>query len=36
MNSVILSGYLGSDAETRKTRSDSTLTTLSLATQRTS
>jgi single-strand DNA-binding protein len=35
MNNVILIGYLGSDAETRKTRNDSTLTTLSLATQRT-
>jgi single-strand DNA-binding protein len=35
MNNVILIGYLGSDAESRKTRNDSTLTTLSLATQRT-
>jgi single-strand DNA-binding protein len=35
MNNVILIGYLGNDAETRKTRNDSTLTTLSLATQRT-
>ena len=35
MNNVILIGYLGSAAETRKTRNDSTLTTLSLATQRT-
>ena len=34
MNNVILIGYLGNDAETRKTRNDSTLTTLSLATQR--
>ena len=33
MNNVILIGYLGNDAETRKTRNDSTLTTLSLATQ---
>jgi single-strand DNA-binding protein len=35
MNNVTLIGYLGSDAETRNTRNDSTLTTLSLATQRT-
>lgn len=35
MNNVTLIGYLGSDAETRTTRNDSTLTTLSLATQRT-
>ena len=35
MNNVILIGYFGSDAETRKTRNDSNLTTLSLATQRT-
>lgn len=34
-NNVTLIGYLGSDAETRTTRNDSTLTTLSLATQRT-
>ena len=35
MNKVILIGYLGNDAETRKTRDDSTLTALSLAAQRT-
>ena len=35
MNNVILIGYLGGDAESRTTRNDSTLTTLSLATQRT-
>lgn len=35
MNNVILIGYLGNDAETRKTRNHSTLTTLLLATQRT-
>jgi single-strand DNA-binding protein len=34
MNNVTLIGYLGSDAETRTTRNDSVLTTLSLATQR--
>ncbi|WP_051669901.1 single-stranded DNA-binding protein [Bryobacter aggregatus] len=34
MNNVILVGYLGSDADSRTTRNDSTLTTLSLATQR--
>lgn len=36
MNNVILIGYLGSDADSRTIRNDSTLTTLSLATQRTS
>ncbi len=35
MNNVILIGYLGSDAETCKTRNASTLATLSLAMQRT-
>ena len=35
MNNVILIGYLGNDAESHITRNDSTLTTLSLATQRT-
>lgn len=34
MNNVTLIGYLGSDAETRNTRNESVLTTLSLATQR--
>lgn len=33
-NTVTLIGYLGSDAETRTTRNDSTLTALSLATKR--
>ncbi len=33
-NNVTLIGYLGSDAETRTTRNDSTLTVLSLATKR--
>ena len=33
-NNVTLIGYLGSDAETRATRNDSTLTVLSLATKR--
>ena len=33
-NNVNLIGYLGSDAESRKTRSNSTLTLLSLATKR--
>ena len=33
-NNVTLIGYLGSDAETRTTRSDSALTVLSLATGR--
>jgi single-strand DNA-binding protein len=34
MNNVILIGFLGSDAETRTTRNNLTLTTLSLATRR--
>ena len=34
MNTVILIGYLGSDAESRTTRNNSTLTVLSLATNR--
>jgi single-strand DNA-binding protein len=34
MNTVILIGYLGSDAESRPTRNNSTLTVLSLATNR--
>jgi single-strand DNA-binding protein len=34
-NSVTLIGYLGSDAESRPTRNNSTLTVLSLATKRT-
>jgi len=34
-NNVILIGYLGSDAESRTTRNNSTLTVLSLATKRT-
>jgi len=34
MNTVILIGYLGSDAETRTARNNSTLTVLSLATNR--
>lgn len=34
MNTVILTGYLGSDAESRTTRNNSTLTVLSLATNR--
>jgi len=34
-NNVILVGYLGSDAESRPTRNNSTLTVLSLATKRT-
>ncbi len=34
-NNVILIGYLGSDAESRTTRNNSTLTILSLATKRT-
>jgi single-strand DNA-binding protein len=34
-NNVTLIGYLGSDAESRPTRSNSTLTVLSLATKRT-
>jgi single-strand DNA-binding protein len=35
-NNVTLIGYLGSDAESRPTRNNSTLTVLSLATKRTS
>ena len=34
MNTVILTGYLGSDAESRTIRNNSTLTVLSLATNR--
>lgn len=34
MNNVILIGYLGGDAESRPTRNESTVTNLSLATQR--
>lgn len=34
-NNVTLIGYLGSDAESRTTRNNSTVTTLSLATKRT-
>lgn len=34
MNTVILIGYLGKDAESRTTRNNSTLTILSLATNR--
>lgn len=34
-NNVTLIGYLGSDAESRPTRNNSTLTVLSLATKRT-
>jgi single-strand DNA-binding protein len=34
LNNVILIGYLGSDAESRTTRNDLTLTVLSLATNR--
>ena len=34
-NNVTLIGYLGSDAESRRTRNNSTLTVLSLATKRT-
>ena len=34
MNTVILIGYLGKDAESRTTRNNSTLTVLSLATNR--
>jgi single-strand DNA-binding protein len=34
-NNVTLIGYLGSDAESRTTRNNSTLTVLSLATKRT-
>ena len=35
MNNVTLIGYLGSNADTRTSRNETTLTTLSLATQRT-